>query len=117
MRLILVICFMLSSVTFGADYKSAQRLAAGDVISADVFNDILDRIELTLKPIEVSELEGRWDAVQVFCKSGATIVGSADYCNEEDNLLGDTTLVGGRLLKRTDTVTRRQLRWDFFLDK
>ena len=105
MRMILVICFMLSSATFAADYKSAQRLAAGDVISADVFNDILDRIELTLKPIEVSELEGQWDAVQVFCKGGATIVGSADYCNEEDNLLGDTTLVGGRLLKRTDTVT------------
>lgn len=105
MRLILVICLLLSSVTFGADYKSAQRLAAGDVISADVFNDILDRIELTLKPIEVSELEGQWDAVQVYCVSGASIVGSANYCNEPDNLLGDATLVGGRLLKRTDTVT------------
>ena len=58
MRMILVICFMLSGATFAADYKSAQRLAAGDVISADVFNDILDRIELTLKPIEVSELVG-----------------------------------------------------------
>lgn len=99
MRMTLVICFMLSSATFAADYKSAQKLAAGDVISADVSNDNLDRIELTLKPIEVSELEGQWDAVQVFC------IGSADYCQDTNQVLNDTTLVGGRLLKRTDTVT------------
>ena len=68
MRLILVICFMLSSATFAADYKSAQRLAAGDVISADVFNDILDRIELTLKPVTISDLVGTWTVRQYFCK-------------------------------------------------
>ena len=45
MRFLLLLCTLFSSVAFAADYKSAQRLAAGDVISADVFNDILDRIE------------------------------------------------------------------------
>lgn len=107
MRMILVICFMLSGATFAADYKSAQRLAAGDVISADVFNDILDRIELTLKPIEVSELVGEWDAVQVFCAGNPTILGSNSYCQDDEGpSLTETTLIGnGTLLQRNDVVT------------
>ena len=70
MRLILVICLMLSSATFAADYKSAQRLAAGDVISADVFNDILDRIELTLKEITPNEMVGSWSVQWKTCVNG-----------------------------------------------
>lgn len=70
MRMILVICFMLSSATFAADYKSAQRLAAGDVISADVFNDILDRIELTLKEITPNEMVGSWSVQWKTCVNG-----------------------------------------------
>ena len=98
---------MLSGATFAADYKSAQRLAAGDVISADVFNDILDRIELTLKPIEVSELVGEWDAVQVFCAGNPTILGSNSYCQDDEGpSLTETTLIGnGTLLQRNDVIT------------
>ena len=70
MRMILVICFMLSSATFAADYKSAQRLAAGDVISADVFNDILERIELTLKEITPDEMVGSWSVQWKTCVNG-----------------------------------------------
>lgn len=70
MRMILVICFMLSGATFAADYKSAQRLAAGDVISADVFNDILDRIELTLKEITPNEMVGSWSVQWKTCVNG-----------------------------------------------
>lgn len=103
-KLFLVVALFCSSVQ-AADYKSAQRLDDGDVISADVFNDILDRIELTLKPIEVSELVGQWDATQIYCKSGATVVGAADYCQDDEKVLNDTTLVGGSLLSRTDVVT------------
>ena len=104
-KIIFILIFTLSFQTYADDYKTAHRLVAGDVVSADVFNDILDRIELTLKPIEVSDLEGQWDAVQIYCKSGPTVVGSADYCQYTDKRLNDTTLVGGRFLKRTDTVT------------
>ena len=52
----LIILFSINS--FSDDYKSANRLQDGDVISADVFNDILDRIELTLKSASASDLVG-----------------------------------------------------------
>ena len=51
---LLIIIFSINS--FSEDYKSANRLQEGDVISADVFNDILDRIELTLKSATASDL-------------------------------------------------------------
>ena len=65
---LLIILFSINS--FSEDYKSAVRLKEGDVISADVFNDILDRIELTLKTIETSELVGTWDVTWKTCISG-----------------------------------------------
>ena len=63
---LLIILFSINS--FSADYKSAVRLKEGDVISAEVFNDILDRIELTLKPITISDLAGTWSVRQYLCK-------------------------------------------------
>lgn len=50
-----------------ADYETAQQLQDGDLLSADVLNDILNRIELTLRPITNEELEGDWIATQVVC--------------------------------------------------
>ena len=49
MRYLSLLIILFSINSFAEDYKSANRLQEGDVISADVFNDILDRIELTLK--------------------------------------------------------------------
>lgn len=110
MRFLLLLCTLFSSVAFAADYKSAQRLAAGDVISADVFNDILDRIELTLKPIEISDLVGQWDSEQVFCVTLGAIGGMPetlpviDFCRYGDEVIGSAR-VGDFFLKRSDTVT------------
>jgi len=118
MRFLLLLCTLFSSVVFAADYKSAQRLAAGDVISADVFNDILDRIELTLKPIEISDLVGQWDSEQMFCvtpnaftgfigNSGGSISSElpvVDFCRYGDEVIGSAR-VGDFFLKRSDTVT------------
>ena len=50
-----------------ADYETAQQLKDGDLLSADVLNDILSRIELTLKPISNEELIGDWIATQIVC--------------------------------------------------
>ena len=105
MKKLFLVALLFCSYSQAEPYKSAQRLKDGDVISADIFNDILDRIELTLKPIEVSELVGEWDATQIYCKSGATVVGAADYCQYDDVVLDDTTLVGGVLLSRDDVIT------------
>lgn len=79
-------------------------LEDGDVISADVMNDILERIELALKPITADELEGTWDVEQYFCGSSSNAYGSNNYCNS-DNALSGATLDAGLILKRSDTVT------------
>lgn len=57
----------LSMTTQSADYETAQQLKDGDLLSADVLNDILSRIELTLKPISNEELIGDWIAKQIVC--------------------------------------------------
>ena len=59
-----IILILLAFNLSGAPYESAQRFSEGDTISAEVLNDILDRIELSLKPIEVSELPGTWEINQ-----------------------------------------------------
>ena len=51
-----------------ADYETAQQLRDGDLLSADVLNDILERIELSLKPIVGSELVGDWRVTQYRCQ-------------------------------------------------
>ena len=55
-----------------ADYETAQQLRDGDLLSADVLNDILERIELSLKPITGSELVGDWRVTQHTCLSVGT---------------------------------------------
>ena len=57
----------LSMTTQSADYETAQQLKDGDLLSADVLNDILSRIELTLKPFSNRELIGDWIATQIVC--------------------------------------------------
>ena len=107
-------------------YESAQRFTEGDTLSADVLNDILDRIELTLKDITVSELIGTWDATQYMCTGGITgnnpdlydngrdaddnwISGygclASDAGTEEQRTVSQATLIDNIIAKRTDTVT------------
>ena len=71
MRLFLILMLLFSlKPSLAADYESAQRLKAGDVISADVMNDILDRIELTLRSASSVDLVGSWDVIQTTCPTG-----------------------------------------------
>ena len=74
-KLFLVVALFCSSVQ-AADYKSAQRLDDGDVISADVFNDILDRIELALKSATASDLVGTWTVTQTTCGASGGALGN-----------------------------------------
>jgi len=95
--LLLIICINITA----APYESAQKFEEGDTISADVLNDILERIELTLKPIEISELVGVWTAKQYICHYGA--YDSATYCNNNAPI-GTTTTENNVFRTRTDTV-------------
>ena len=94
----LIILFSINS--FSEDYKSAVRLNEGDVISADVFNDILDRIELTLKAVSSEDLLGTWELTQTVCPYGSQQNCMASgfeegYGNRHDNLYRE----------RTDTIS------------
>ena len=54
-RILILIAFLATPQLHADPYETAQRFTAGDVISAEVLNDILDRIELSLKDIERDE--------------------------------------------------------------
>ena len=95
----LIILFSIHS--FSDDYKSANRLQDGDIISADVFNDILDRIELTLKSASASDLVGTWDLVQTTC-SGAGGPGNCDNLNPTP--IGFGSIIDNLYKQREDTV-------------
>ena len=86
MRIFTIFCLLFSFGSMTKDYKSLQRLNEGDVISAEVFNDIMDRIELTLKPISISELVGEWSAKQYICNDGT--YGSSSYCDLNNDIGG-----------------------------
>lgn len=102
MKKLLLITLILSFNLSSAPYETAQRFQEGDTISADVLNDILDRIELTLKPIEISELIGVWTAKQYICSGGD--YGTSNYC-DMDSLIGTTTTENTVFKTRTDTLT------------
>ena len=92
----LIILFSINS--FSEDYKSANRLKGGDVISAEVFNDILDRIELSLKTTTEEDFIGSWDVVQTTCAKGA--LGNC----ESYTLSGASTAVDDLYRQRQDVV-------------
>ena len=71
MKNILLTFLVITSVmSLADDYESAQRFEEGDTISADVLNDILDRIELALKSNNTSNLIGTWDVTWKTCING-----------------------------------------------
>ena len=94
---LLIILFSINS--FSEDYKSANRLQEGDVISADVFNDILDRIELILKSATAADLVGTWDVVQTICS-----LGGLGNCGDL-SVTGTGTAIDSLYRQRSDVVT------------
>jgi hypothetical protein len=91
----------LNTPSIAADYSTAQQFEAGDVLSADVLNDILDRIELTLKSISPEDLIGTWTVTQTTCAGD----GALGNCN---GIIPAPTGYGadvdGLYKQRTDTV-------------
>ena len=99
MRLLTIFCLLFSFGLMAKDYKSLQRLNEGDVISAEVFNDILDRIELSLKTTTEEDFVGSWDVVQTICPDGAL-----GNCSN-NSVTGTTSAVDNLFRQRIDTVT------------
>ena len=67
----IILCFSLSPI-HAEDYETTHEFAGGDIISADVFNDLLERIENSLKPISTDELSGTWTGIQYICAQSGT---------------------------------------------
>ena len=91
-------------------YKSIVKFSEGEVVSAAVLNDLIDRIELSLKEVTVDEILGSWTATQYSCWSSlndptldATQAGSRT-CNYNLGLTGVANAEGNLAVKRTDTV-------------
>ena len=101
-KIIFILIFTLSFQTYADDYKTAQRFTAGDVVSADVLNDILDRLELTLRSVTAADFVGSWDVTQSTCDAGylGNCSGSVSPAAE-----GYGAAIDGLYRQRVDTVT------------
>ncbi len=101
MRLLTIFCLLFCFGLMAKDYKSLQRLNEGDVISAEVFNDILERIELTLNSASASDLVGTWDVVQTTCAGNG---GLGNCTNPNPAPIGFGSSTDNLYKQRIDTV-------------
>ena len=98
-RILILIAFLATAEISADDYETATRFNTGDVISAEVLNDILDRIELSLITPKSSDFVGSWDVLQTTTASGC--LGNGGSCT----LSGRQTPVDNIFSQRTDSVT------------
>ena len=99
-NILLTLLITLSTVSFTDDYETAQRFKEGDTISADVLNDILDRIELSLKSSSTSDLVGTWDVAWKTC-----INGGPGNCSSLDAGSGWSSSIDNLFRTRSDVWT------------
>ena len=98
-NIFLTFLIITSAMSLADDYETAQRFKEGDTISADVLNDILDRIELALITPKSSDFVGTWDIEQTTTVSGC--LGNGGNCS----LTGRQSPVDNIYSQRFDTVT------------
>jgi hypothetical protein len=98
-RILILIAFLATAEISADDYETATQFITGDVISAEVLNDILDRIELALITPKSSDFVGSWDLLQTTTASGC--LGNGGDCT----LSGRQTPVDNIYSQRTDSVT------------
>lgn len=97
-KLIIIIWLIGAQVSWGDDYKSASKFSSGDVVSAEVLNDILERIELALKAITPDELVGSWSTTWRTCLNGGP-----GNCSDLNVGTGWAAAVDGLYRTRSDT--------------
>ena len=91
---------------FAKDYKSLQSLKAGDVISADVFNEIYKEIENALKNPTSEDLVGTWDVVESTVGSPEGYFGNPQPVSEQvDRAEGFTANFDDVYKQRTYSIT------------
>ena len=82
-----------------ADYDTAHTFAAGDVISADMMNEVFNKIKTISAVTTESDFIGSWDVTQTTCLSGGP-----GNCNSL-SMTGMTSDSNGITRSRTDVIT------------
>ncbi len=101
MKNIFLLFLVITSVmSLADDYETAQRFTEGDTISAEVLNEILDRIELALKSSTTSDLVGTWEVSWKTC-----INGGPGNCSDLDAGDGWSSSVDNLYRTRSDVWT------------
>ena len=83
MRLFALLIMCLSGFVHAADFKSAQKMAAGDVVSAEVLNDLFEQIEFNLTSADETNFLGTWNISQTVRWQGGAPGCSGDSHGEE----------------------------------
>ena len=94
----IILCFSLSPI-HAEDYETAHSFSAGDVISADMMNEIFDDLEGITQVIDEIDFIGSWDITQTTCKDGGP-----GNCSSL-SVTGMTNDANGITRSRTDTVS------------
>ena len=64
---------------YAEDYATAHTFSSGDVISADMMNELFDYIENANKMISASDLIGTWSCTRYAQDNGCGGSGSVDF--------------------------------------
>lgn len=92
---ILAVFLAMLPASFAKDYETPHEFKAGDVISADMVNELFSEIKNSNRTILSSDLVGTWSCTQVTL--------STDY----EGSIGATQDADGLIQTRNDTVTFR----------
>jgi len=82
----IVILICLSFTIFAADFKTPHRFKPGDVISADVLNEIFDYIDSTKKTLVPLNLVGSWKCTKYTTYMGPSAMIPPGYKVSSGNL-------------------------------
>jgi len=96
---ILTLGFSLSPI-HAEDYETTHTFAAGDIISADMMNEVLNELEYVTKVATESDFIGSWNLVQSTCKGGRPA-----NCNSGNTMTGMSNDTNGITKSRSDVVT------------
>jgi len=96
---ILTLGFSLSPI-HAADFDTTHTFAAGDIISADMMNEVLNELEHVTKVVTESDFIGSWDLVQTVCKGG-----KPSDCTAGNTMTGMSNDTNGITKSRSDIVT------------
>ena len=99
-----LLCFLgtfLIGLDVGADDRYNISVSPSDTLSADVINDIHDRLGKTQQKLELPQLIGEWSVHQFVCLGGSEGIGVGGLCKDDRVQLDGAVQPSGTYLERT----------------